>query len=492
MSTRSPDGFSTNTFPYEDFVGLDDSRDISSMDTGKKQALIKVQNGFCDWRGNITRSPGATQITPGDKYIQHVAFYGVDRYAWAQRDGGGITLKAAMTSADEVYPPNSVVASTIFNRKLIFFSQGQTMRQFDGIAFSKIEPVNSKLKPAIGVAIQNRLATAGSDGRQGIVDFSRVNDASIYAQDEDASLLAVTKAADLDIRNIIGTADDIKGFGVLERNRLAIFTNDQTVVYAINPDFTKWAIDDKGAVGVGTLSHNTVKNAGVDILFCSRFGVYSLRRSVANGVTLYAAPLSSKIDITYRALVKSVSNPEDISAFYDQDNSQYHIFFPRGLLTTCLTMTVSPIPDAETKWSTANYISAVTGASLGGTTLLGTTGGIWSRGQIEDDVIIDPVTVVETPILWNGSITDYKDSVKFIMQAAGTGSILVESFNEENRPLSSWTVSVSGDDSQLDIPLSKQYERKFEHRYKGVRFRFTITGDGLMRIIGFATVVRSN
>ncbi len=480
-------------FTYEDFQGADDSRDVAAMDTGQKQALVKVENGFCDWRGTITKDAGGVQLTEGNKYIQHIAFYGVDRYCYAQRDGGGITLKGAMTEATEVLPLESIVSSTVFNNKVLFFSRDKLIRKFDGVSFSTVEPPTSKMRPAFGRAIMRRLAVAGDPKRQGIIDISAMDKDNVFYQDEDVSNNAVTRAGDIDIRNIIGTADDIMGLGVLERNRLAVFTNDQALVYTIDPDYTKWAIDDKGAIGVGVISNNTICNAGVDILFCSRYGVYTLRRSDANGVTLYAAPLSSKIDYLYRSLVKSVPNPESISAYYDQDNGQYHIFFPQGSMVSIrLTMTLSPIPGGDVKWSTSTFLQATTGASLGGMTLLGTPGGIWARGQVEDTFDISPDMVVETPIFWNGAIDATKESVKFLLQARGRGEILIEAFNEEGRALQSWNQTIeSGDDNFIDVPLSKQYERKFEHRYRGVRFRFTLKGKGLMKIIGFAVTVRA-
>lgn len=488
---KSPSGITTETFPFEDFQGLDDSRDIAAMDTGQKQALTLVNNGFCDWRGTITKDGGGEQVTEGNKYIQHICFYGVDLFCYAQRDGGGITLKGAMTEANEVFPLGSVVSSTVFNNDTYFFARDQVMQKFDGVSFKEVLPSASKIKPAFGRSIQRRLAVAGDPKRQGIIDISRINSDNIFFQDEDLSNTSVTRAGDIDIRNIIGTADSIKGLGVFERNRLAVFTNDQALIYQIDPDYTKWQIEDKGAIGVGTISNNTICNAGVDILFCSRYGVYTLRRSDANGITMYASPLSGKIEYLYRSLVKSVPNPEDISAFYDQDNGQYHIFFPRGTMTTRLTMTLSPVPGADVKWSTSTFLNACCGASLGGMTLLGTPGGVWERGQVEDISDISPEMVVETPILWNGSITSDKESTSFLIQARGKGTIMVEAFNEEGKPLQTWTVSVEPeDDSFLDVPLSKQYERKFEHKYKGVRFRFTINGNGLMKIIGFAVTVR--
>jgi hypothetical protein len=51
--------------------------------------------------------------------------------------------------------------------------------------------------------------------------------------------------------------------------------------------------------------------------------------------------------------------------------------------------------------------------------------------------------------------------------------------------------STGSDDNFPDVPLQRQYERKFEHRYRGVQFKFTTRGKGLLKIIGFAVTVRT-
>jgi hypothetical protein len=498
---KSPTGIKEQQFPYEQFQGLDDSRDESSQDTGTQQTLFTIDNGFCDWRGNIVKDAGAEQLASPNSEIKHIDFYGIDLPVWAEQRGGDIDLKALPDATKEAaFKRNSPISSCVFNNKVLFFAKDQIIQEFDGITFNELNAVESDLRPAFGVSIQNRLAVAGDLKRQGIVDISRVNEPDIFIQDEPTPITQVTAAGALDIRNIIGTNDEITGLGVFERNRLAIFTNDEVVVYKLSPDLTQWEEDDKGAISIGTFSHNTIANVGVDLIFANRFGIYSLRRSDANGVTLFATPLTSRIELLYRRLVDSVDNVKNINAFYDRNNGQYHIFFPQGVFSTRLTMTIPPAAGQEPKWSTSTHLAPTCGAALGGTILLGTTGGIWDRGNIEDEYDVGekvlPTMTTETPILWNGSLIDTKESTKFVMQATGRGTILVEAFDEDYTPLQSWTQEIDsdgtcgGDDNYIDIPLSRQYERKFEHRYRGVRFRFTVKGNGLMKIIGFAVFVR--
>ena len=110
---------------------------------------------------------------------------------------------------------------------------------------------------------------------------------------------------------------------------MAVFTNDRVLVYLIDANIDLWALDDKASVNAGCISHKTIQRAGADILFCSRSGAYKLRRSAENGITIEGSSLSEKIDILYRELLASVPAFGEISATYDPDMGQYHIFFPQ-------------------------------------------------------------------------------------------------------------------------------------------------------------------
>jgi len=634
-TTYAPSGVKTKVYPYEDFQGIDASRDKGALDTGQKQHLLDVSNGFADWRGSIVRDPGATQRTPGDAVITHVTFFGRDLAVWAQKDGGGTTLKSEraienpqrtievgwdpvtqtivddttgnarptsnfryydvifedipnypdMTSlawgddatgtavyvlriavdnaevltptddggspatvevavdevfnrvtvsssgtaagdltyfndfldaqsisyylyanrtdvkpqsngheAFEVYPQTSIVTSTIFNNKVVFASRDYPMFTYDGFKFEQIE-ADSDPRPAYVVAVQRRLATAGQPGRRTLIDFSRVDKEDIFTLDEDPAAVQVTQASDIDVANVIGTADEIRGLGVFENSRLAVFTFDQTLVYQLHPDYTLWQIDDKANIKVGTISHNTICQAGADLLFCSRDGVHSLRRSETNGVTIFTIPMSNKIDLLYRSYVRSVDDTEQISAYFDQDEGQYHIYFPiSDLISKRLTLTLNPMAGGESKWSSGDFLNVRCGKTLGGVTLLGTPGGVWEQNKVEEVVQYSPEMVVTTPILWQGAINDMKESYSFILQATGKGELQVEAFDERGRYMSSMQFLIEDDgvdDKFPDVPLSRQYERKFEHRYRGVQFRFTTRGKGLLKIIGFAVTVRT-
>ena len=508
-TTYAPSGVKTKIYPYEDFQGIDASRDKGALDTGQKQHLISIVNGYADFRGSIVRDPGATQRTTGDALIKHVAFFGRDLAVWAQKDGGGTTLKseralanpqrvvplkfnsgntgleddtsgtyrptgtlvyytivyetvanypdmtsfayglattgtpvysievafdkthtpvnltqsgtlkvavdlifnkitvksqgsaaadftafydwvAAQQKADgtqqdyyiygrrvdvspqsgahateEVYPASAIVTTTVYNNKVIFASRDFPMYSYDGFKFEVIE-AKSDPRPAYVVSVQRRLATAGQPGRRTIIDFSRVDTEDVFTLDEDVSAVQVTQASDIDVANVIGTADEIRGLGVFENSRLAVFTFDQVLVYQLHPNYTLWQIDDKANIKVGLISHNTIAQAGSDLLFCSRDGVHSLRRSETNGVTIFTIPMSNKIDLIYRDYLKSVPDTEEINAFFDQDEGQYHIFFPQSdQISKRLTLTLNPQVGGESKWSSGDFLNTRCAKTLG-------------------------------------------------------------------------------------------------------------------------------
>ena len=155
MSTAyAPSGVKVKVYPYEDFQGVDASRDKAALDTGQKQHLITIDNGFADWRGSIVRDAGASQRTSGDRLIKHINFYGRNKLVWAQKDGGGISLKSDQDHlAEEVFPKNNITTSTLFNDNVIFFSRDNNMYRYDGLRFRKIE-ASSDPRPAFGVAFK--------------------------------------------------------------------------------------------------------------------------------------------------------------------------------------------------------------------------------------------------------------------------------------------------------------------------------------------------
>ena len=139
-TTQAPSGVKIKVYPYEDFQGIDASRDVGALDTGQKQHMVEIRNGFADWRGSLVRDPGAEPRTEGNKYIKHLNFFGRDLAVWAQIDGGGTTLKSERDHIlPEVYPKSAVVTSTVYNNKVIFASRDYPMYQYDGFSWEEIK-----------------------------------------------------------------------------------------------------------------------------------------------------------------------------------------------------------------------------------------------------------------------------------------------------------------------------------------------------------------
>jgi acylphosphatase len=81
------------------------------------------------------------------------------------------------------------------------------------------------------------------------------------------------------------------------------------------------------------------------------------------------------------------------------------------------------------------------------------------------------------------------------VHATGDGTVEVDAMNEDGKVLQSYVLTIESDEGDDAIPvttLSQQYERKFEHRYRGLQLRFRLKGKGLVRIVGFAVIVTRN
>lgn len=493
MTTKAPNGVATRPSAYHDFQGLDSTRDITALDTGKQQHLAQLQDAFSDWRGQITLDPGATRIYETRPVI-HAAFYATAGVCWATEEGDRISIKSDTGRMLAEYPRGALLCSTVFNRKAHFFSPAQPSWYFDGQQFLRnTSTALDNLRPAIACTVGRRLAVAGIPGMETQVHLSRVDDHQTFPDDEDPASTNALRAAFFDIANIIGRAEPITGLGRFEQSKLAIFTPDRAIIYGVGPDVSLWAVDERASINVGCISHQTIQNAGEDLLYCSRSGVHALRRSNENGLTITQVPLAEKIDLLYRALLRSVLRPEDISAVWDQDMKQYHIFFPQpgGQVSRRLTMTLG---GEQPKWSTGTFLNARCGVAQGGALLYGCPGGLFQVGKVEsEDEAEYPQAVISTPVLWHGSLNDKKSTHSLIIQAHGKGRIELEAFNEEGEKIGSDAFEINDtrdDNSFPDVPLSKQYERKWEQRYRGARYRLTVKGRGLLRIVGFAVVVR--
>lgn len=500
-SVKAPSGVKTKTFAYENFQGLDTSRDVTSLDTGREQHLKQIDNATCDWRGQIVRD-ASFKFRKGEYPANHVCFFGKDEVVWVEQTGAGLNFKSDRDhELAEVHPRNAVVASTVFNQTVHLTARARPTYRYDGIQFQRNQsPALNALNPAYCTSVQRRLVVAGIPGRETQIHLSRVDQDEIFPDDEDVASTNQLRAGFIDIANLLGTADQITGLGTFEQNRLVVFTSDKAVIYRIDPDIDNWLLDDNANIQIGCVSHNSIVNAGTDLLFCSRSGIHSIKRSEDNGILVYSYSLSDKIDLLYRELFASVDDPETISAVFDQDTAQLHVFFPQPGEFLCKRLTLAMNPEGGQpvpKFSTGAFLNARSGAFLGGKLVFGTTGGIYEVLDIEteDKDAFTPDMTITTPLLWHGSLEDTKETQSLLIQAAGKGKLEIDAQDEVGRTLGSMFIEVddtSDDNYFADVPLSRQYERKWQHRYRAAQYRIRSKGgSGLLRIIGFAVNVRT-
>ena len=475
----APIAIKSNAKSYYSFRGMDRSRDITSMEGEEEQHFWLVENGQVDYRGQLSRDPsfflhtGSTRST-----IKTARFYNRNGLVWAEEDASTTHLTSDRGhKVNSAYSKNSVVSMTNFEGKVQIFSQGEKSYRYDGFEFSTS---TASIKPAFGVAVQRRLVVAGFKDRPRVVELSRVDSPNIFLDEEPASDEA-SQAGFIDISNLIGTADEITGLGTFEANRLAIFTNDQTLVYILDPDFNQWSLDSRANLRIGCISHNTIVNAGSDLLFCSRRGIHSIMRSEQNGITISEASLSDDMERYYQDLLKQVENFKDISAVYDSDTQTYHVFFKlRGGKSERLSMNFRNGYE-KVNFQTGSSLLPRCGAFLSGRLMFGTSDGLYESLTATSNVdtglseLRRSKFVAETPVLWLGDFLSSKRCHTVIIQAFGKGRFYVDALDEEDRDMGSIEVNLDrldGDPRWGDMPLSHDFSFPFNHVFRGVRLRF--------------------
>lgn len=481
---------------YDNFKGLDTSRSETSQEVKGGLPLTVLNNAFCDWRGQITRAAAGTHRN-GLYPVVHAKFLDRDVLTWAERRGGAIYLTSDNEDGNgshtiEAYPTTAVLSSTHFNNKVHYAAQALPMFSYDGTSFAQNQSfaLNNFLKPAYVCSVQRRMVVAGILGREQEVHLSRVDNEEVMPEDEDPASADVERGGTISVRNLSGVAGRVTGIAPFEQTKLAIFTEDRAFVYTVDPDIDKWFLDDRANINIGCLSHNTIVPAGSDLLYCSRSGVHSVRRSDENGIMIDSQHFSDRINEIYRYFLSRVEDPSTISAAFDQDKRQYNIYFPEpgGFLWKSLCLTMNPEAGGEIRWSTADYLNASCGTFYGGNYIVGTSGGVYNIGDYETnlDEYIPVKANIETPILWMDDMVNTKQGHSWVMMASGPGELQVTALNEEDDILGSWNMEVSGEDDGtfFGVPLFNQYQRKFDARFRGVKFRFETESKGLVRIVG--------
>ena len=465
---------------YYGFRGIDRSRDITAMETEKEQHFWNLNNCYVDYRGQLIRDPAFYLLQGSNRYpVKAVRFYSREGFVFAEEDAAHTHLASDRGHrVDGAYQKGANITMTNFLGKVHIFSSDTRMYRYDGFQFTTS---TASIKPSYGVPIQRRMAVAGFKDRPTVIEFSRVDNPDIFLNEESFNE-EVTRAAFIDIGNLIGTADEITGLGAFEANRLAVFTNDQTLVYLIDPDLEEWQLDSRANLRVGCISHNTIANAGSDLLFCSRKGIHSIMRSEQNGLTIAEASLSDEVENLYQELVRTTPDPKSISAVFDSDTLTYHVFFPRpgGQNTKRLSM------NFRSGYQVVNFQLGDTlyprcGTFLGGKLLFGTADGVYEATQrvFDQDTGASDLRrdqmISETPVLWLGDFLNSKRSHTLILQATGRGRFFIDAIDENDVDMQTIEVNldrIEKDPRWGDMPLREDYAFPFPHVFRGLRLRF--------------------
>lgn len=495
--SNSPPGIKIKPYVYEQFVGLNTERHHSALDTGKNQYLAGLRDAFCDRQGQIVREPSARWLE-SDEYISNVWQISGDSYVYAEHLSGGVTLRSnAGHLREEAFAVGSVMSGAIFSRNLYIASFGQPVKYYDGSLFRELgAPSLQTDPPAFLTSVNRRIACAGMARYPMRVWLSRVDMDDVFPNDEDPNDTNVLRAGSIDISNMSNSGDVITGIAGFEWNRLAIFTNNQTLLYQVDPNVENWSIQDQTAIDVGCVSHNTIVNSGSELLFCSSEGVHALRRSRYNNISVYSINLSDDVLMLYRELYETVSAKQRINAAWDSETRRLHIFFPYSRIESHRLSVYVPKEDDEIpRWSYGRYLNATCAFNLADRFLIGTPGGVFERYKVGQVATfgVDLTMEIVTPMFWLGSMSRNKTVYSLLVHCVGTGQLTITVMDDQDAVVATEVVEIDDNrvgDKLPGIPLMHQFERKLDRSLLGMQLKLESTGTDLLRINGLAVNIR--
>jgi hypothetical protein len=427
----------TKRFLYAGFSGLNTSKADIALENQERQAVVSMDNAYCDWRGFLGNERPIESVGEDDARVLSVKWFSLleNDAIYAVRTGSGVSMRSLLTgiSEEDIWPVDAIPAICIFNRKAVLTAAGEYPVVYNGLEWRQLSNPDA-FNARFSATVQNRLVLAGYSTDPNEIVVCRVNREDILPSDEAPNEASTIKAFRFNIQNLIGSAEVVSGLGVFESTKLAIFTGERVIVYTADPEQTKWALDSSSTINVGTISHNTIAGSANELLYCSRSGVHSLRRSSSNGMTMFTIPLSEPIAELYRSLVDMVANKEAISACFDRDSGVYHIFFPVGdRMSYRLSLALDPTSQegqAPTgRWSLSKFGGLTCGDFLGGRMLFGSIAGMKLQlGETSEGA--RGAAEVEFPVLWHGDFISPKLSHQLILYAAGSGVVTISASDE--------------------------------------------------------------
>jgi hypothetical protein len=533
---------------YTNFQGLNSSSSEIVMEKPDAQAYVSADNVFNDWRGFISNERALQRLLLLDANFLHVRYLPGDPtspfesgYAIHALSNGELRIVRFLASSEDSDVVDTRIPSdltpTFWGGLGTLIDPSLLGRRFTASAFSQAKNgivlcaswvglVNTSSGPSLlsGASVTPLSGVSGfspqySDincpivvqGRLGlarlytsaffggsVIHFSRVTDHEIFNPAEAPGEPSVLRAFDLDVRNVIGGVGVITGLANFESDKLAIFTNERAYLYTVDPDLTKWALDPNARIGTGTISHNSIAEANGDLIYCSEYGVHTMRRSAMNGSVLFSSPLSQKVTEIYQALLAKLPSPIHLNATFEKRTGIYHIFFPVSETESYrLSVAINPQGNEgqETMghWSLTSFGRQVCADTLNGNMLVGTTNGLY-RYRAEGLGGMHGEGSVTLPLLWHGDMLNPKVSHSLMLIASGSGKVTISAQDETGRELSEveFELPESGVNEVIEAPSPHQFLRPFQHRYIGLRLTIKIDSQKPLRIYGVGVNVKKD
>jgi hypothetical protein len=482
-------------FPYSRFVGLDAIADRRQMG---ERFLEICEHAFVDLRGQINKLPGhkfkvgsASPVEVGycEHYGEGVILYGFNSAgainfhtfteASASVTSGAVTVWGYGTPIDWVH---------YLNKEFVLVGYGIAPLSWDGAAWlSEDAAWPAGVRGECGAALMARLVTGayGPDYTEIAVTKAGALDFTVGAGAGDG--------ARFDIRDDLTAQDRIKGLGVFEGNKLAIFCQNETLLYVADPDINNWQLLRDFRVPIGTIGRRTIKRVGNDLFFASKFGVHSIRRAV-NGITLESITFSRVIQDIYFRCLQNLPPPGqwEPRAVWDPNKGHYHLMMPQLLAGAIywarFTFTIEPAGrQPHLSWGFTPNAGWSDGSYFNGKMVMA----VPSVGLCDDDMRYETDTSrmrARTAVLYQGSPQREKNYKRLLVRASGDAKFRIRAFNQDLEVLEDDLLATYPDNDGSFYTPERPLDLPFEHRAYGVQLEFISEDIGDCRIMDFAIV----
>lgn len=476
---------SNRLVPYGRFLGLDTTTAVENMN---ERYLSTCANAYVDFRGQIVKGPGANLVeqSPASGGVVAIAHFGLDDLAYFYKDGANISARSTTgRSLSAAFSGLTIIPDfTGFTGKLVANVKDQQAVVYDGTAFARNASIP---QGGCNTTVLNRLVVSDLSSNDTLVKASKLDNLSDFTTGAGS-----TDGIEIDIKNQLTNKDKVRGLGNLEGDKVAIFCQNETLVYSANTNATLWTIVRDFRVPIGTIGRNTIQPVGVDLFFSSKFGVHSLRRA-ASGLTLETIQLSRIVASLYQDLVHAMPEGSEPFAVWNPNLGQYTLFFPTNTDPVRLVFTYEPFTGKQASfqsWSQSSNDALACASYYAGSLRCGSnTGGVYDGEDTDASVSMQ----VKTPILWQGVPTFRKQYRRLFVRASGSAQFMVKAYNEEGRLLQTTTHQPAPPTTFDQTIPSRAPERPisipFVHKCYGVQLEFLCAVSGTLKLLDFALAV---